>query len=856
MDATLGQHSTWEVRTQRAGPGISFFRSEIPMSRLGLALSGGGFRATLYHLGVLRFLRDADILPRVSHITSVSGGSIMAAHLVMNWQRYTGTPEEFDAAAGELLDFIRMDVRNRIVRRVPLAFLANNLRWLVRQGRSRQLTRPGLLESHYEKYLYGDRCLYELPNIPQLHMLATNVNEGCLCSFTRRGILVQRRTPDGDTRFELVPSELATVPMAVAASSAFPGFFPPLELTAADVGADDSRFPPHLFTDGGVYDNLGVRMFRCIQESWIGHDSPLRADDFVDLDVAVNSIVTALNSSELTPLGYLAKRISHRTGERSAVEITRDNLPSGLWNVIVHDRLYAEPAFASVDVQQAQAHDLWNWSKQGRELEYGDHLWLNRCMANAAYQQSLGQELIQSDSTSFQAVIVSDAGKQFTVSRRTKGGGLLGTALRSTDIVMDRVWQLEVDQFRAEPDFVFAPMYSTVFQADDPHALEPELQRQAINIRTDLDRFSDLEMSCLVRHGYGVMRKVCHSRPALFGEELPAGPIWDPIKVKQANSVGPKQPSPTTTQARALQTSSQRQILGHLFSFRDWPSYVYLPLLLLLFVGVPYWGYDYYTMSRRSSMIVDAITFSNPDFQLVLDLARRNPIPGIWESLPVDEVAELEPVDYGDFRLVTDTRILDMRGWQPGSTDPKHQIISYRRMLVRRLAESEVVDGAVTRRAGRFRIQQFSPTSKATVRCNAENLDPVLQVTPHTTTAGEHGFLYEVEFDLSSIPIGHEFSFGFETTNVGIQGRVEQEQRLVFPIVAPTDIATMWILLPTDKPYQDFQLIAYDPANPAEVRSIDPTYAFQMSDGSLFGWMVAGPPDNVVYECTWSMRED
>ena len=31
--------------------------------RLGLALSGGGFRATLFHLGVVRFLRDAGLLP-------------------------------------------------------------------------------------------------------------------------------------------------------------------------------------------------------------------------------------------------------------------------------------------------------------------------------------------------------------------------------------------------------------------------------------------------------------------------------------------------------------------------------------------------------------------------------------------------------------------------------------------------------------------------------------------------------------------------------------------------------------------------------------------------------------------------
>src|SRR3954471_9157641 len=89
--------------------------------KIGLALSGGGFRATLYHLGLIRFLRDAGILPQITHVTAVSGGSVLAAHLVLNWNRYNGSANEFDAAAAELLAVIRMDIRNRIVRRFPLS---------------------------------------------------------------------------------------------------------------------------------------------------------------------------------------------------------------------------------------------------------------------------------------------------------------------------------------------------------------------------------------------------------------------------------------------------------------------------------------------------------------------------------------------------------------------------------------------------------------------------------------------------------------------------------------------------------------------------------------------------------------
>src|SRR5258705_12051690 len=90
--------------------------------KIGLALSGGGFRATLYNLGLVRFLFDAGILRNVSHITAVSGGSIIGAHLCLNWHRYTASASEFDAAAAELLSFIGLDVRNRIVRRFPLGF--------------------------------------------------------------------------------------------------------------------------------------------------------------------------------------------------------------------------------------------------------------------------------------------------------------------------------------------------------------------------------------------------------------------------------------------------------------------------------------------------------------------------------------------------------------------------------------------------------------------------------------------------------------------------------------------------------------------------------------------------------------
>jgi hypothetical protein len=87
----------------------------MPISKL--TLSGGGFRATVYHLGVVRYLCEAGILARITHIASVSGGSILAGHLALRWTDYNATdPQTFGRAANELLSFVGRDIRGSIFR--------------------------------------------------------------------------------------------------------------------------------------------------------------------------------------------------------------------------------------------------------------------------------------------------------------------------------------------------------------------------------------------------------------------------------------------------------------------------------------------------------------------------------------------------------------------------------------------------------------------------------------------------------------------------------------------------------------------------------------------------------------------
>jgi len=64
--------------------------------RIGLALSGGGYRAAAYHLGTLRALHKLGILGNVDIISSVSGGAIIAAYYAL----FNGSFDSFEKSFG------------------------------------------------------------------------------------------------------------------------------------------------------------------------------------------------------------------------------------------------------------------------------------------------------------------------------------------------------------------------------------------------------------------------------------------------------------------------------------------------------------------------------------------------------------------------------------------------------------------------------------------------------------------------------------------------------------------------------------------------------------------------------------
>ena len=691
------------------------------MPRLGLALSGGGLRATLFHLGVVRFLRDAGVLGEVTHIVSVSGGSILGAHLALNWGRYNGSEADFDAAASKILNFVQSDARNQIARRIPFLLPFRQLRRVAFRGTSRAVTPTGLLERLYAKHLYGDARVHQLPETPELHLLTTNMSEGGLCSFTRAGLIMQHRT-SGGTNVEILPARLTRVALAVTASLAFPGFFPPALITADDLGLSDGEFAPHTFTDGGVYDNLGVRAF-----------------------------------------------------------------------------------------------DL---------LEHLD--------------PSLDQ------------ILVSDVGKPFSISR-SHSLGMIGRAMRASDILWDRVGQLEQQKFQNDPRFLFVAALDNVNLRDDPTALHPVIQSEVAHIRTDIDRFSPLEITALVQHGYCVARKQCRTRPDLYGSNLPSTPPWDPMKSSDAagsqhaktapseldvaRDASPPVTALVTRQAQQLRGSAGRRVWSTLLDLRDWPTYVYIPLLFLLLVVVPVQVYRYRQKANTNAMIVDAITHGSPDFLKMFEIVERS--TPAWNPLPVQDVSRESPKgDYRGFEFVSDTSFVDLRDWRSKTRDVAHY---YRRVRIRKLANEDLL------------VLQYPrlPFDRIDFHAGPEKLRPVVRRVP--PEAGEGKTTWELEFDLSGVRAGTSTDIEIEATVQDFQARKgERENWLRDAPPASTEQASVWVLFPESRPYKDYRLTRYATAGPSKPEEIETQFTIDRPYGTIIAWSIVNAEPGYVYECEWT----
>jgi NTE family protein len=311
--------------------------ADAPADELGLCLSGGGYRAMLFHLGGLWRLNECALLKDLKRVSSVSGGSITAATLGLNW----GGLDWRDGVAANLDELVIAPVRALADETIDVSSVLEG---------ALPFTSVGKRVAHaYREHLFGEATLQALPDDeqaegPRFVICATNLESGVLFRFSRPYAADYRvgtiRTPE---------IELAD---AVAASSAFPPILSPFEidLRRADwetVAGNELVEPVWRgkvkLSDGGVYDNLGLetvwKRCRTVIVSDAGgqltpdprpdHDWPLH---FVRVLRVIDNQVRALRKGQTI--------LSLRRGDRDGVYL---GIRSHLADYHVEDPLPAPP---------------------------------------------------------------------------------------------------------------------------------------------------------------------------------------------------------------------------------------------------------------------------------------------------------------------------------------------------------------------------------------------------------------------------------------------------------------------------------------------------------------------------------
>lgn len=213
--------------------------------RIGVCLSGGGFRASFYALGALRYLAEGGHLPRVDVISAVSGGSIAAASVADGWTRFLAGGADLDAFMREIDEPFRKPVTTKNLRS----------RWIGSSLVPRPGGRGAALGRTLQKHLYRARRVSDLPSKPQVIFTSTDLGVG------RAFRIAHDFAGSYDCGYVEPAPDSLPLGISVVSSAAFPA-----SLTVVTLRNSDLRLPKApdklRLHDGGVYDNLGLEWFQ------------------------------------------------------------------------------------------------------------------------------------------------------------------------------------------------------------------------------------------------------------------------------------------------------------------------------------------------------------------------------------------------------------------------------------------------------------------------------------------------------------------------------------------------------------------------------------------------------------------
>lgn len=253
--------------------------------KIGLVLSGGGTRAAVFHLGVLRCLAEAGKLEDVSRISSVSGGSLVTA-LIFSWSGM-----EWPDSKKYLNEvYPKLEALLTTTDLLSMSMFLCPTNWFYLTHRAR------LLGKQLEKKWGVSGKLADLPDHPLWEINATTFETGKNWYFSKKHM--------GDWVYGEHPVPPFSIAEACAASAAVPYALGALKLKMPDDGKwkksgypgdmqleSEERLRKVRLWDGGAYENLGSERISKIGRNPKGCDFVIISDASAPLKINPPSVL-------------------------------------------------------------------------------------------------------------------------------------------------------------------------------------------------------------------------------------------------------------------------------------------------------------------------------------------------------------------------------------------------------------------------------------------------------------------------------------------------------------------------------------------------------------------------------------
>jgi len=271
--------------------------------RLGLGLSGGGLRASFFHIGVLAQMAELNLLRYVEVISTVSGGSIIGALYYLHVKKLLESKADADITDEDYVEIVRtiekdfLEATEKNIRMETFSSFVVNFKMIFLN-----YSRSDRIAELYNEWLYqkvlpsvsnpiqmrelkifpkgGEENFH--PNehnanrsakVPILVLNATSLNSGHNWQFTEQTMGESQLPEDdvidkkpirllpADSYNDIVPSQ-QDFPLAhaVAASACVPGLFDPMSVSGLYNDLEQNQKIRVQLVDGGVHDNQGINV--------------------------------------------------------------------------------------------------------------------------------------------------------------------------------------------------------------------------------------------------------------------------------------------------------------------------------------------------------------------------------------------------------------------------------------------------------------------------------------------------------------------------------------------------------------------------------------------------------------------